>query len=159
MRHAKGTVDLSKVLITGIGSSCVCLGELQLLLPCPLPSSYWYRAVLLDLQKHNVTACKITEIKKVCAGEKKQESNFRLKLWFQNKLLILLTAWGLWWKGWKYPARKIGWGKKIWNKLNRMKFRIYCHQRVFINLLEKGEGATIQINNKFFFYNCSALII
>lgn len=70
-------MDLSKVLIMGIASSCVCLGEF---LPCPLPLSYWHRAVVLDMQKHKVTACKITEIKKVCAGEKKQESNFRLKL-------------------------------------------------------------------------------
>lgn len=40
--------------------------------------------------------------------------------------------------------------KKIWNKLNRVKFTINCPQRVFINLLEKRKGATIQINNKFF---------
>lgn len=60
----------------------------------------------------------------------------------------------------KIPSKKNRLGKKkIWNKLNRVKFRINCHQRVFINLLEKGKGATIQINNKFFFYNCSALII
>lgn len=58
------------MLIMGIGSSCVCLGELQLFLPCPLPLSYWHRAVLLDLQKHGVTARKITEIKKVCAGRR-----------------------------------------------------------------------------------------
>lgn len=43
--------------------------------------------------------------------------------------------------------------------MNRVKFRINCHQRVFINLLEKREGVTIQINNKFFLYNCRALII
>lgn len=37
--------------------------------------------------------------------------------------------------------------------MKRVKFRINRHQRVFINLVEKTEGATIQINNKFFFTN------
>lgn len=59
----------------------------------------------------------------------------------------------------KIRSKKNRLGKKIWNKLNRVKFRINCHQRVFINLLGKREGATIQINNKFLFYNCRALII
>lgn len=51
----------------------------------------------------------------------------------------------------KILSKKNRLGKKIWNKMNRVKFRISGHQRVFINLLEKTEGATIQINNKFFF--------
>lgn len=50
----------------------------------------------------------------------------------------------------KIPSKKNRLGKKIWNKLNRVKFTINCPQRVFINLLEKRKGATIQINNKFF---------
>lgn len=60
------------MLIIGVRISCACLEE-----NCrfPFPLSYclaWQRVMLLYLKKHKGIACRITEIRRVCGGERKK---------------------------------------------------------------------------------------